>query len=147
MRTSVSAALTRGRAFLTGWVTSDAFRFRHFRVRPQLLAGWALEPVRFLPLAPDFLTHAQLALRGAQSGDMSVPVPPPPDGVLSGTSDSMEAGEPTLGTAVLGGDCPPGPGPSGWDSSTGCPLALGPHARQPWSRGKTHGWVRSVLRI
>ncbi|XP_076426626.1 biogenesis of lysosome-related organelles complex 1 subunit 6 isoform X2 [Peromyscus maniculatus bairdii] len=28
---------------------------------------------------------------------MSVPVPPPPDGVLSGTSDSMEAGEPTLG--------------------------------------------------
>lgn len=33
---------------------------------------------------------------------MSVPVPPPPDGLLTGTSDSLEAGEPTLGTAVWG---------------------------------------------
>ncbi|KAK7814702.1 hypothetical protein U0070_018026 [Myodes glareolus] len=28
---------------------------------------------------------------------MNVPVPPPPDGVLTGTSGSLEAGEPTLG--------------------------------------------------
>lgn len=59
------------------------------------------------------LTSTQLALSGAQSGDMNVPVPPPPDGVLTGTSGSLEAGEPTLGTAVLRGDCPPGPGQSG----------------------------------
>lgn len=65
---------------------------------------------------------------------MSVPVPPPPDGVLTGTSGSLEAGEPTLGTAVLRGDCPLGPGPSGGDSSGGCPLALGTHELwKPWS--------------
>lgn len=68
---------------------------------------------------------------------MSVPVPPPPDGVLTGTSGNLEAGEPTLGTAVLRGDCPPGPGPSvcvcGGDSSAGCPLALRTHEPKPWS--------------
>lgn len=69
---------------------------------------------------------------------MSVPGPPPPDGVLTGTSGSLEAGEPTLGTAVLRGDCPPGPGQSvcvcvGGDSRAGCPLALRTHERKLWS--------------
>lgn len=64
---------------------------------------------------------------------MNVPVPPPPDGVLTGTSGSLEAGEPTLGTAVLRGDCPPGPGQNGGYSSAGCPFALRTHERKPWS--------------
>lgn len=45
--------------------------------------------------ACDFSTA--LASRSAQCGDMSVPEPPPPDGVLTGPSDSLEAGEPTPG--------------------------------------------------
>lgn len=100
---------------------SDGFRFRHFRVPRQLSSDWTLEPVRFLRLAFGFSTP--LAQRSAQCRDMNVPVPPPPDGVLTGPSDSLEAGEPMPGTAVLRGDCSQGPGPSGWDSSAGYPPA------------------------
>lgn len=89
------------------------------------------------------LTSTQLALSGAQSGDMNVPVPPPPDGVLTGTSGSLEAGEPTLGTAVLRGDCPPGPGQSGGTPAQATLLLCAPTS----GNLGLHCWVRSVLII
>lgn len=49
--------------------------------------------------------------------------------------DSMEAGEPTLGTAVLRGGCSLGPGRSGWDSAS-LPSCLGrPRAATSVPRG------------
>lgn len=91
---------------------SGVFRFRHFRAPQWLLSDRTLDSVKFLLLASDF--SIPLAPHSAQCGDMSVPEPPPPDGLLTGLSDRLEAGEPTPGTAVLWGDCPQGPGSSGW---------------------------------
>lgn len=63
---------------------------------------------------------------------MSVPVPPPPDGVLTGTSDSLEAGEPTLGTAVWGKRLPTWAGTEWVGLQRRLPCCLGPPRAATW---------------
>lgn len=96
------------------------------------MSGRTLYSVKFLLLASDFSTP--LAPRSAQCGDMSVPEPPPPDGVLPGPSDSLEAGEPTPGTAVLGATAH-----RGRDRVGGTPAQATLLPRAPWqgNRGPT----------